>query len=210
MMRHGSSAPETGARKLLHVGCGLKTIRQTTPGFQSGAWHEVRLDINPDVKPDVIGTMTDMPLVQDESVDAVYSSHNIEHLYIHEVPTALKEFLRVLKPDGFVVLKCPDLQAIVPQILDGGLHKPLYDSGIGPVSPHDILYGHGRTMAQGNLYWAHKCGFTLQTLAQQIVKAGFGITQGLRTPDSYELHMIASKPKIDEAAMTELARTYMV
>ena len=43
------------------------------------------------------------------SVDAVFSSHNIEHLYPHEVPLALKEFMRVLKPDGFVLMTCPDL-----------------------------------------------------------------------------------------------------
>jgi len=45
--------------------------------------------------------MLDMPAVADGSVDAIYSSHNIEHLYPDEIPVALKEFLRVLKPEGF-------------------------------------------------------------------------------------------------------------
>jgi predicted SAM-dependent methyltransferase len=52
------------------------------------------------VQPDVLGTMTDMSAVATGSVDAVVSSHNMEHLYPHEVPLALAEFVRVLKPDG--------------------------------------------------------------------------------------------------------------
>jgi predicted SAM-dependent methyltransferase len=37
-------------------------------------------------------------------MDALYSSHNIEHVFAHEVVPTLKEFRRVLKPDGFVVI----------------------------------------------------------------------------------------------------------
>ena len=55
--------------------------------------------------------MTNISSVSSESLDAVFSSHNIENLYPHEVPVALSEFLRVLKPDGFVVITCPDLQS---------------------------------------------------------------------------------------------------
>jgi predicted SAM-dependent methyltransferase len=42
-----------------------------------------------------------MKAVASESVDAIFSSHNIEHLYPHEVPVALAEFIRVLKPGLF-------------------------------------------------------------------------------------------------------------
>jgi ubiquinone/menaquinone biosynthesis C-methylase UbiE len=55
--------------------------------------------------------MTDMSAVADASVDAIFSSHNIEHLYPHEVPVALGEFLRVLKPDGFAIITWGTLQA---------------------------------------------------------------------------------------------------
>jgi ubiquinone/menaquinone biosynthesis C-methylase UbiE len=56
--------------------------------------------------------MTDMSAVETSSMDALYSSHNIEHVYAHEVPKALAEFKRVLRPDGFVIITCPDIQAI--------------------------------------------------------------------------------------------------
>ena len=96
-------------KTFLHVGCGPKRKDQTTRGFISIDWHELRLDIDKSVQPDIIGTMTDMSAVADASVDAIFSSHNIEHLYPHEVPLALAEFKRVLRPDGFAVITCPDL-----------------------------------------------------------------------------------------------------
>jgi hypothetical protein len=93
-----SAAPAVAAlRTLLHVGCGPKRKDRTTRGFNTDEWHEVRLDIDASVQPDVTGTMTDMSAVAAASVDAIFSSHNIEHLYPHEVPVALAEFLRVLQ-----------------------------------------------------------------------------------------------------------------
>lgn len=86
------------------------------PGFQSAQWRELRFDIDPAVAPDILGIMTDMSALGDASVDAIFSSHNIEHLYPHEVPVALKEFIRVLKPDGFAVMTCPDLLSTAEMI----------------------------------------------------------------------------------------------
>ena len=96
----------------LHIGCGPKRKEQTTRGFNTADWNELRLDIDASVAPDITGTMTDMSALADASVDAIFSSHNIEHLYPHEVPVALAEFKRVLKPDGFAVITCPDLQSV--------------------------------------------------------------------------------------------------
>ena len=75
---------------LLHVGCGHNRLDRTTKGFNNKKWNEIRLDIDESVNPDLTGTMTEMSSVKDLSVDAIFSSHNIEHLYPHEVPVALK------------------------------------------------------------------------------------------------------------------------
>lgn len=87
-------------KKILHIGCGPKTISQIK-GYDPSEWQEIRFDIDPSVKPDVIGTLTDMSAIDADSVEAVYSSNNIEHLYPHEVPLALKEIFCALKPNGF-------------------------------------------------------------------------------------------------------------
>ena len=92
-----------------HVGCGPKRKDQTTRGFDSAEWNELRPDIDEAVNPDIVGTMPDMSAVADASVKAVFSSHNIEHLYPREVPKALAEFRRVLKPEGFAQEPAPDV-----------------------------------------------------------------------------------------------------
>ena len=160
-------------RNLLHVGCGMKRKAQTTAGFNTDEWQEHRLDIDPAVQPDVTGTMLDMATVQDASMDAIYSSHNIEHLYPHEVPVALREFRRVLKDDGIVVITCPDLQSVAELVAQDKLNEPAYQSPSGPISPLDILYGHRKAMAAGNLYMAHRTGFVKATLDKVLAAAGF-------------------------------------
>src|ERR1700752_1954577 len=92
-----------GPKRFLHVGCGPKHAQLPGP-FLTDDWTEVRLDLDPNVKPDIIASITSMPNVPDGSFDAVYSSHNIEHIYAHEVPVALGEFHRVLRSGGFVMI----------------------------------------------------------------------------------------------------------
>jgi predicted SAM-dependent methyltransferase len=165
------AAPQLSIPVFLHVGCGRKR-KDRTP-FASQNWREIRLDIDSSVQPDVIGTMIDMKAVVDASVDAVFSSHNIEHLYPHEVSIALAEFHRVLKPDGFVLLTCPDLQSVCARVANDQLTDAAYQSGMGPITPVDILYGHRASMKAGNLYMAHRCGFTKKVLASSLSSAGF-------------------------------------
>lgn len=157
----------------LHVGSGAKRKDQTTAGFNRPEWSEIRLDIDPGVAPDIVSDMTDMSAVESASVEALFSSHNIEHLFIHQVPDALAEFRRVLKPDGFAVIGCPDLQAMAVLIAEDKLHEPAYQSGAGGITPHDTLYGYGAQIAKGHHYMAHRCGFTQTSLAQALRAAGF-------------------------------------
>ena len=118
MNEEGGAIKKRVNRTFLHVGCGPVKKENTTSEFAKDCWDEIRFDIDPIVKPDLIGTITDMTEVENSSVDAVYSSHNIEHLYAHEVPKALMEFKRVLKTDGFCVITCPDLQEVARLVAD--------------------------------------------------------------------------------------------
>lgn len=157
----------------LHVGSGYKRKDQTTPEFGRDEWSEIRLDIDPGVAPDIVSDMCDMSAVASGSVDAVFSSHNIEHLFIHQVPIALQEFRRVLKPNGFLVLLCPDLQAAAALIAEDKLHEPAYQSRAGGITPHDMLYGYGRQIEAGHHFMAHRCGFTAKSLSEALRAAGF-------------------------------------
>ena len=193
-------------KSFLHVGCGPKRKDQTTRGFNSADWQELRLDIDQSVAPDIVGTMTDMSAVADASVDALFSSHNIEHLYPHEVPVALAEFKRVLRPDGFVVITCPDLQSVCALVAQDKLADPAYISPAGPIAPLDILYGHRPSMARGNLYMAHRCGFTQKVLTGTLQAAGFTTVAARRREHPYyDLWALATVAPMAEAELRQLA-----
>jgi hypothetical protein len=188
----------------LHVGCGPKRKEHTTKGFL--AWNEVRLDIDPTVQPDLTGTMTDMASVNSGQVQAVFSSHNIEHLYPHEVPLALAEFLRVLDAEGFAVITCPDLKSVCALVADDKLTEAAYTAPAGPIAPLDILYGHRPAMARGNLYMAHRCGFTEKVLRVTLQAAGFaGVATMARGAPYFDLWALASKSARSESQLRELA-----
>ena len=193
-------------KTFLHVGCGHKRKNQTTKGFNTDGWTELRLDIDASVAPDIIGTMTDMTAVASESVDGIFSSHNIEHLYPHEVSIALAEFLRVLKPDGFLVVTCPDLQEVCRLVAEDKLLEAAYTSPAGPIAPLDILYGHRPPMAAGNLYMSHRCGFTEKVLSGTLRAAGFTTVASRKRPHPYyDLYALASRGHMDQEDLRQLA-----
>ncbi len=78
-----------------------------------------------------------MQAVPDDSMDAVWPSHNIEYVFCHEVPGVLGEFRRVLKDDGFCVITCPDVEEVCARVAAGSLTAKLYDSPAGPVTALD-------------------------------------------------------------------------
>lgn len=196
-------------KTFIHVGCGHKRKVQTTKDFSTSDWAELRFDIDPSVQPDIQGTMTDMSAVPSQSVDAIFSSHNIEHLYPHEVPVALAEFVRVLNPEGFVVITCPDLQGVCELVAKDKLTDVAYNSPAGPITPIDILYGHRPAMAQGNVFMAHRCGFTEKVLIDALTAAGFTAVASCRRPAPFfDLWAIAKKGAVDEAKMRSLAAAH--
>ncbi len=196
-------------KMFLHVGSGHKRQEHTTPGFSTPEWSEIRLDIDPSVKPDIVGSLTDMSAVADASMQGVFSSHNIEHLYPHEVPLALAEFKRVLSDDGIVVVTCPDLKSVARLIADDKLTDTAYVSGMGAITPLDIVYGHRASVARGNYFMAHRGGFTIKTLLEAFNRAGFGAVGGIERPSRFDLWALATKSRMDVDAFRQLARTHL-
>ena len=195
-------------KTFLHVGCGHKN-KSRCKGFNNDNWKEIRLDIDENVNPDIVGTLTDMKLVETGSVDAVYSSHNIEHIFPHEVPIALREFYRVLKEDGIVVITCPDIQSVGEALTQDKLFETLYESPMGPVTAFDILYGHRKTTVDGNIFMVHKGGFTYSTLDIKFKEAGFKIKYGGRRPGAFDLYIVAFKQKKSEEEVIKIATPFL-
>ncbi len=195
-------------KTFLHVGCGPQN-KSNLRGFNNDNWKEIRLDIDESVNPDIVGTLIDMQSVEAGSVDAVYSSHSIEHIFPHEVPVALSEFYRVLKEDGIVVITCPDIQSVGEAIAQDKLFETLYESTMGPVTAFDILYGHRETTLDGNVFMIHKGGFTYSTLDKAFFEAGFKARVGGRRPDACDLYLVAFKQEKSEEEIKQIALPFI-
>ncbi len=173
----GNGTTMTDKKRVLHVGCGPENAAGLHAVFQGPEWHETRLDIDPAVKPEIIGSLTDMSMVPSGYVDAVWSSHNVEHLYSHQVPVALREFHRVLKPGGFALVTLPDLQAAAEMVAADQLDDMAYLSPAGPIAPIDMIYSYRRFLLDENEFMCHRTGFTARTLYRALRSAGFNAVQ---------------------------------
>lgn len=98
--------------------------------------------------------------------DVVYCCHALEHVGAHDVPKALGEFLRVLKPGGHVVVFVPDLEGVRPT------REVVMQAPVGDITGHDLFYGYGPAI-KDHPYMAHRCGFVAQTLEDALTDAGF-------------------------------------
>lgn len=183
------SSPET--RVVANVGCGSLGSGHPLPAHFDD-WRAVRIDVDPSVNPDVVASLTDLSLIPAGSIDAIWAAHCIEHLFEHEVEQALREFHRVLASDGFVCILVPDVQSIARFVAEDRMHEPVYQSPAGPITAHDMLYGHGAAIAQGNGFMAHRCAFTPTVLMQRLRAGAFSDFVLLRRPN-LELAAVASK-----------------
>lgn len=160
-------------RRLLNVGGNSKAI--PLPPIYSG-WEHLLLDIDPSGVPDVVCDARQMTSLPAATYDAVYCSHNLEHYFRHDVPKVLAGFRHVLKPEGFVHLRVPDIGAVMKTAVQKNLDIDdlLYQSPAGPITVRDVIYGWGREIERsGNDFFAHKTGFTSNSLAAVLQAAGF-------------------------------------
>jgi predicted O-linked N-acetylglucosamine transferase (SPINDLY family) len=163
----------TAARKVLNVGGNSKDIE--IPELYGG-WQHVLLDIDPAAAPDVVCDARKLQTLPGGECDSVYCSHNLEHYFRHDVAKVLTGFLHVLKPDGFVYLRVPDMSELMREVVRNGLdiEDVLYESPAGPIAAIDVIYGLGSEIERsGQDFFAHKTGFTRKSLTAALRRAGF-------------------------------------
>lgn len=191
-------------RRLLNVGGQSHGIQLPSAYV---AFEHVLLDLDPNVGADLVLDVRDLHTLEPEQFDAVYCSHNLEHVRQHEVPHVLAGFRHVLRAGGLAHIIVPDLLELMLACVQQGidLDDRLYESPMGPITPLDVLYGHGGIIAQsGQDYYAHRTGFSRRTLANVVEASGFGpmfCQQG-----NLELNLITFKgnPDPDLATLFDL------
>ena len=165
---------ETQELRVLNVGSGAPSVSRLHPVFRNASWREIRVDIDPRVTPDIVADVTDLrESVETGTIDAVWSSHNIEHLHAHQVAAAIHELRRVLRPTGFALITCPDMKAVAQLVVEGKFEDTAYVSPSGAITPLDMMFGHSRAIADGNTFMAHHTGFTNKRLGRVLLEGGF-------------------------------------
>lgn len=90
----------------LDIGCGQGTTFPHWIGVDNCIDEQLfHAKCNPDVKVPDCG---DLSVFGAQSMDFVFSSHTLEHVEPERVVAVLKEWLRVLKPKGYLTLYLPD------------------------------------------------------------------------------------------------------
>jgi SAM-dependent methyltransferase len=192
-------------QRVLNAGSGASRSGRIHQGFRLERWEEVRIDIDPLTQPDFVASVADLRgEIGDESFDAVWTSHTIEHLAEHEVKSAFCEFRRVLKADGFALVTCPNLEPIMKFALQNGLDAIAYQSPAGPIRALDMLYGHGPSITAGHSAMAHNTGFTAQRLGTVAIEAGFAEVRVMEG-NNFDLWALLLMPKTD---LQELRRSF--
>lgn len=187
-----ASPPQPVERTFLHIGCGTAPPERLPELFRGPGWRELRLDIDPSVRPHLVGSSADLAALRDGCVEAIWSSHNLEHLDTHQVAAALRAMHRVLTTDGFALITLPDIAAIAALITAGRLTDTAYESPIGPITALDMLYGHSASLAAGRQAMAHRTAFDAQRLGQALLAAGFQEVR-IRSGKCYDLWAYAMK-----------------
>lgn len=192
--------PAGAARRVLNVGGSSKAVA-LPPHFQD--WDQLLLDIDPRGGADLVCDARALRgKVAANSFDAVYCSHNLEHYYRHDVDKVLQGFLHALRAEGFAEIRVPDIGELIKLLAkkDLDIEQEIYKAPVGSITAHDMIYGYAPEIAaSGQDFYAHKTGFTRDSLLRALDSNGFDEIYFAPPLALLELHAFAFKTKADAA-----------
>lgn len=156
----------------LNLGCGDKIL----PGY-------VNVDVvasRAGKLPDVLCDLHDLSVFPDNHADEVMAIHVVEHFWRWEVEDILREWIRVLKPGGKMILECPNLVSACEEFLK----DPERYSSEGKDGQRTMWVFYGDP-AWKDPYMIHRWGYTpssLQTLLESV-----GLSSVCQEPAQYKL-----------------------
>lgn len=118
-------------------------------------------------KPDLVCDLRHLAPLPDAYADEILSVHVIEHFWRWEALDVLKEWVRVLKPGGTMILECPNIESACRAFLA----NPAIKAGMGPES-RDAMWVFYGDPAWRDPYMVHRWGYTPGSLAGLMREAG--------------------------------------
>lgn len=153
------SAVATAATVRLNLGCGDKIL----PGY-------VNVDIassRAGQRPDVLCDLHRLAPFADDCADEVMAIHVVEHFWRWEVADVLREWLRVLKPGGRMILECPNLLSACEELLK----DPARAAGPGREGQRTMWVFYGDPHWRDPLM-CHRWNYTPQSLRALMEEVG--------------------------------------
>ena len=142
----------------LNLGCGSKvlngwvnvdTVSRGGRNFQSIKGKD----------PDVNADIRNLPF-DDNYADEAMAIHVLEHFYVWEAADVLKEWVRVLKPGGKLIIEVPDL------------HKVIYYIENGETNPSFTLWPLYGAPSEQDPRMVHNWCYTMNSLGKMMVHIG--------------------------------------
>lgn len=116
----------------------------------------VNVDIRDQGYPvDILADIRKLSMIEDNSVDAIVLSHAVEHIQLNDLLDAAKEWHRVLKVGGKMLVAVPNLKELAKAWIDGKI-----DNFIFLVNTYGAYQGYVEDM--------HKWGFNFNELRDRL------------------------------------------
>ncbi len=62
--------------------------------------------------PEILADIRDLSFIPDDSIRQIHSNHLVEHLTQAEFEAQLEQYRRILKPEGIISIRCPNLLGV--------------------------------------------------------------------------------------------------
>lgn len=145
---------------MLHIGCGNNYFHGWINIDNNSDNNIKKLDLNWDLR-------NKLPFVNN-SIDIIYNEHLIEHLTVKQSKRAIKEFFRVLKPNGVLRIAMPDLDDVIKQYLDPdwSKHECIKRFGL------DFVKSRAEMININFRWWGHQWLYNWEELERRLKECG--------------------------------------
>lgn len=142
----------------IHLGCGGKRFE----GY-------INIDAVPTEGSDMVMDVVDLSVIPSNSISEIFMKSVFEHFYRHQQDQILREYHRVLKKGGKLVISVPDFDVAIDAYVrkEKGIVGEIFDLN------HVRQYIFGELVPENPFYQLHKDIFNKESIKLLLEKNGF-------------------------------------